>query len=91
MELGIIVLLQEKQNLEKIQIEEARIVAGATKLVSFQALFNETGWETLEALRKKQTLTFFYKMCNGLSPAYLSSLVPPNSELYLTLSSKKRK
>ena len=69
--------LQEKQNLEKIQLEAARIVTGATKLVSFQALYNETGWETLEVRRKKQKLTLFYKMCNGLSPAYLSSLVPP--------------
>ena len=69
--------LQEKQNLEKIQLKAARIVTGATKLVSFQALYNETGWETLEVRRKKQKLTLFYKMCNGLSPAYLSSLVPP--------------
>ena len=46
--------LQEKQNLEKIQLEAARIVTGATKLVSFQALYNETGWETLEIRRKKQ-------------------------------------
>ena len=34
--------LQEKQNLEKIQLEAPRIVKGATKLVSFQALYNET-------------------------------------------------
>ena len=33
--------LQEKQTLEKIQFEAARIVTGATKLVSFQALYNE--------------------------------------------------
>ena len=68
--------LQEKQNLEKIQLEAARIVTGATKLVSFQALYNETGWETLKIRSKKQKLTLIYKMCNDLSPAYLSSLVP---------------
>ena len=55
-------ILQEKQNLEKIQLEAASIVTGTTKLVSFQVLYNETGWETLEVHRKKQKLTFFYKM-----------------------------
>ena len=69
--------LKEKQTLEKIQLEATRIVTGATKLVSFQALYNETGWETLEVRRKKQKLTLFYKMFNCLSPAYLSSYVPP--------------
>ena len=37
----------EKQELEKIQIEAARI-ARATKLISIQNLYNEIGWETLE-------------------------------------------
>ena len=66
-EFGIIVIY--KQNLENIQLEAARIVTGSTKIVSFQALYNETGWGTLEVRRKKQKLTLFYKMCNGLSPA----------------------
>ena len=34
---------QEKQELEKIQIEAARILTGKTKLVSIQALYDETG------------------------------------------------
>ena len=67
----------EKQNIEKIQLEAARIVTGTTKLVSFQSLYDETGWETFEVRRKKQKLTLFYKMSNGLSPPYLFSLVPP--------------
>ena len=65
---------QEKNELEKNQLEAARIATGAT---SIQKLYDETGWETLERRRKKHKLTLFYKMYNNISPTYLSSLVPP--------------
>ena len=68
---------QEKQDLEKIQIEAARIATGTTKLVSLQKLYEEIGWETLEARRKTHKLVLFYKMFYILSPLYLSYLVPP--------------
>ena len=63
---------QEKNELENIQLEAARIATGATKLVSIQKLYDETGWETLETHRKKHKLTLFYKMYNNISPTYLS-------------------
>lgn len=66
----------EVNELEKIQIEAARIVTGATKLVSINSLTNETGWETLSNRRKKHKLFLFYKMQHDISPNYLSSLVP---------------
>ena len=34
----------EKLELDKIQSEAARIVSGATKLVSLHALYDEVGW-----------------------------------------------
>ncbi|MCG8113032.1 MAG: reverse transcriptase domain-containing protein [Candidatus Thiodiazotropha taylori] len=68
----------EVNELEKIQNEAARIVTGATKLVSIDALRSETGWETLSSRRKKHKLQMFFKMKNGLAPNYLSSLVPPS-------------
>ena len=67
----------EVNDLEKIQNEAARIVSGATQLVSINSLLLETGWETLSSRRKKHKLQLFFKMQNDLSPAYLSSLVPP--------------
>ena len=67
---------QEKNDLEKIQLEAARIATGATKLVSIENLYHETGWEKLETRRKNHKLTLFYKMFNNISPTYLSSLVP---------------
>lgn len=68
----------EKQELEKIQTEAARIATGTTKLISISALYDETKWETLDTRRSKHKLVLFYKMFNNISPAYLSSLVPPS-------------
>ena len=69
---------QYKANeLEQIQNEAARIVKGATKLVSIHSLLLETGWESLTSRREKHKLILYYKMQNGLTPNFLSFLVPP--------------
>ena len=68
----------QEQDLEKIHIEAARIITGTTKLVSIDKLYIETGWETLKVRRFKHRLTLFYKMNEGLTPTYLSALVPEN-------------
>ena len=67
----------EKNELDKIQNEAARIVTGTTQLVSIRALYEDVKWNTLEERRRKHKLALFYKMVNGLSPPYLSSLIPP--------------
>ena len=67
---------QEKQDIEKFQIEAARIVIGSAKLVSINSLHEETGRETLETRRKNHKLTLFFKMINVLSPQFLSDLDP---------------
>ena len=66
----------EKQDLEKIQHEAARIVSGCTRLVSIRLLYNEVGWESLETRRCKHKLILFFKMVRGMCPNYLSELVP---------------
>ncbi|MCG8096816.1 MAG: hypothetical protein JAZ17_24870 [Candidatus Thiodiazotropha endolucinida] len=67
----------EKDELEKIQHEAARIATGATRLVSLQNLYNEVKWQSLQKRRDDHKLTLFFKMNNNLVPRYLSSLVPP--------------
>ena len=42
----------------------ARIVTGASKLVSIENLLRKTGWEKLSSRRKKHKLLMFYKMQN---------------------------
>ena len=49
-------------SLTKIQNEAARIVTGATKLMSINALLTETRWETLSSRRTKHKLALVYKM-----------------------------
>ena len=67
---------QDKKLIESIQIEAIRIVTGATKLCSIGKLYDDTGWESLEARREKQKLIIFFKMVHGLCPDYLNQLVP---------------
>ena len=66
--------------LKKVNIEVARIVSGATKLVSLYLLYKEVGWETLDKRREKHKLIQFYKMIKGLTPSYLSNLIPSRHE-----------
>ncbi|MCG8113035.1 MAG: reverse transcriptase domain-containing protein [Candidatus Thiodiazotropha taylori] len=66
----------EKNDLEKIQLEAARIATGTTKLISLNNLYKEVCWDTLDKRRHDHKLTLFYKMFNNLAPIYLSSLVP---------------
>ena len=65
----------EADELEKIQIEAARIVTGATRLASLNPLYCEIGLDTLACRRNKHKIIMFYKMYTGLSPAYLSALL----------------
>ena len=65
-----------KDQLDKIQMEAARIVTGCSKLVSLRDLTREAGWESLSERRRKHKLLFYFKMVNGLCPSTLSALVP---------------
>ena len=70
----------EKDELEKVQIEAARISTGATKLISINNLYKEICWDKLQKRRDDHKLTLFYKMYNNLTPNYLSSLIPQQVE-----------
>lgn len=64
----------EKDSLEKIQYEAARIVTGLTRSVSIERLLREIGWVNLSDRRKMQKLLLAYKEENGLVPSYLQEL-----------------
>ena len=65
--------IYEKQELDKIQNEAARIATGATKLISLENLQDEVKWQPLQKRRNNQNLTLFYKMNNNITPSYLIS------------------
>ena len=73
----------EKDELEKVQIEGARISRGATKLISINNLYKQICWDKLQKRRDDHKLTLFYKMYNNLTPNYLSSLIPQQVETIL--------
>jgi uncharacterized coiled-coil DUF342 family protein len=64
-----------KEKLEKINIEAARIITGATKLTSLKLLYKESGWSTFEKRREERKLLQYFKMVKNLTPEYLSSLI----------------
>ena len=60
----------EKQELDKMQNETARIVTGATKLVSFENLQDEVKWQSFQKRRDNHKLT----LLNNITPFCLSGL-----------------
>ena len=52
--------LYEKQELDKIQHEAARIARGATRLVSIAILYKEIGWDSLEKTKAEQITSLHY-------------------------------
>ena len=80
----------EKEDLENIQKEAARIATGTTKLVSIENLNREIGWVTLEVRKNEQKLTLFYKMVHNLTPSYLPPTVNETSNYNLRNSNDIR-
>lgn len=68
---------ENKIQLEKVQLEAARIVTGAVKGIPHEKLYRETGWETLEQRRNHCQLYLMHKMINKETPQCLQILLPP--------------
>ena len=68
---------QNADLLEKLQHEAARIVAGLTRSISLENLYNECGWPSLAIRRTYQKLNFIYKALNDMVPEYISDIIPP--------------
>lgn len=77
--------LQQKNELESVQNEAARIVTGATKLCNIDKMYNELKWETLATRRKKHKLVLFFKMKNNISPQFLTNLIPGQTQTRYSL------
>ena len=68
---------KESDLLEIVQIEAGRIITGLGCNSCRQKVYHELGWDTLENRRNKHKLILFYRILNGLAPAYLYELVQP--------------
>ncbi len=74
-----------KNDIEAVQHEAARIVTGATKLCGLANLYTELKWESLEQRRKKHKLIQLYKIKHNLTPAYLTELIPADTQFRYNL------
>ena len=68
--------IENKRNLECIQIEAAHKITVATKLCGIQKLYKDTGIQTLQKRRNNHKLFQLYKILNGLTPQFLQSQIP---------------
>jgi len=66
----------EKDRLERMQLEAARIVTGTTRSISTINLNHEIGWLTLEDRRKYQKFVLTFRIKNYIVPDYLNNLFP---------------
>ncbi|KAK3108292.1 hypothetical protein FSP39_005044 [Pinctada imbricata] len=78
------------RRLENINLEAARIVTGATKLVSHQNLYLDTKWDSLDDRRRKHRLILFHKIVHGKTPSYLRELLPPQHHQIHNYSTRNR-
>ena len=64
------------EKLESVQYSAALAVTGTWKRTSRKTLYNELGWESLNAQRWCRRLTLFFKYVKGLSLEYTSDPIP---------------
>ena len=62
--------------IEKTQYQAALTITGAWQGTSRNKIYDELGWESLSDRRWCRRLLHFYKICNEMTPAYLSDIVP---------------
>ena len=61
---------------EQVQYKAALIVTGCWQGTSREKLYDELGWESLSDRRWGRRMSLYYKIVNGLTPAYLFEHVP---------------
>ena len=65
--------------MEKIQIQAARIITGTNNYAHKHLLYLETGWEKLSKRREYHRLILLYKILNGLAPQHLCNIFLSNT------------
>lgn len=67
------------QRVESVQYNACLAITGCFRGTSRDKLYSELGLESLADRRFIRKLIYFYKICNGLAPTYLSSYLPPQN------------
>jgi hypothetical protein len=72
--LTYILIFAEYLNVEKLQLDAARIVTGLPIFTKTDKLYSETGWTTLSSRRHNRKLQLFYNIKNERIPKCLDTL-----------------
>ena len=72
---------KSKHQLDKIQIEAAKVVTGAIKETHHAVLLAEVGWESLGKRWERQKLLLYHRMIKNEAPAYPCNIVPKIARL----------
>jgi hypothetical protein len=67
---------QDCDNLEKLQLEAARILTGLPLFASRESIYSETGWELLSDTRRVRRFSLFYSIHNQSAPEHPCDLMP---------------
>ena len=68
--------LEQKWELEKLQLKAARIVTGAIKGTVHENIYHECQWLSTYERRIRKNLVNYYKIYHKKSPQYLTRLLP---------------
>ena len=67
---------KEKDELEGVQREAARVVLGVKRGTSHSFIYRETGWEALQERRSREKIIQMYKIRKGLTSQTLRDIIP---------------
>ena len=69
---------KDADKLELLQHRAGRIVSGAIRGTPTVNMYRELGWEPLHLRRERHKLILYYKIVHGLTPSFLTDLLPPS-------------
>jgi hypothetical protein len=76
--------------LDKVHVNAARIVTGATARCHIEELFQEIGWETLFSRREFHRANIMFNIVQGTAPTYLQDLLPDSIHQRTTYNLRNR-
>jgi len=68
--------IDDKERLESMQLNFARVVTGAKRGTSHELLYKEISWQPLSERRSNSKMKFMHKIVNKTGPDYLNNLIP---------------
>ena len=68
--------IEQKKDIENIQLEAARIATGAIKGTPHKRLYEETKWISTYERRDRRNLITYYKLYHRLTPEYMKNMLP---------------